>query len=145
MRALLDVNFLVALFDRVHIFHEAAHAWFAAHRQQGWASCPLTENGLVRVVSNPKYPGGRTTVQDALDRLAQFRSSGDHEFWPDSVSLCDRAAIDWAQLAGPGVLTDAYLLSLSTHRGGRLVTFDHRIPLAAVRAAREEHLVLVPA
>lgn len=143
MRALLDVNFLVALFDRAHIFHDAAHAWFEAHREQGWASCPLTENGFARVVSSPSYPGGKTTVLDALERLGRFRSSAEHEFWPDSCSLCDRSAIDWTRLPGPGALTDVYLLALAVQRGGYLVTFDLRIPHAAVRGVRDEHLVVV--
>ena len=89
MVALLDVNVLVALFDPVHAHHELAHQWFDRNRQSGWASCPLTENGLVRVISNSAYPGRRTTPQDAIERLTRFRESGDHAFWPDSASLCD--------------------------------------------------------
>jgi predicted nucleic acid-binding protein len=66
---LLDVNVLVALFDPVHVHHEAAHKWFGQNRKSGWATCPLTENGMVRVLSNPAYPGRRTTVHDAIRRL----------------------------------------------------------------------------
>ncbi len=88
MTALLDVNVLVALFDPMHAHHEAAHEWFAENRRDGWATCPLTENGLVRILSNPKYPGRMTTVGDAIARLGNFRESGDHTFWQDSVSIC---------------------------------------------------------
>jgi len=65
MIALLDVNVLVALFDPNHTLHEPAHRWFETERESGWATCPITENGLVRVLSNPKYPGRQTTVRDA--------------------------------------------------------------------------------
>ena len=80
---LLDVNVLVALFDPSHIHHEAAHAWFGPRREEGWATCPLTENGMVRVLSNPAYPGRRTTVADAVSRLTAFAASGHRKFWPD--------------------------------------------------------------
>ena len=90
MIALFDVNVLVALFDPDHVHHRSAHDWLAANREAGWATCPLTENGLVRILSNPTYSGRRTTIEDAVDRLEAFRASGDHRFWPDTVSLCQR-------------------------------------------------------
>ncbi len=74
------MNVLVALFDPAHIHHDAAHDWFGAHREDGWATCPLTENGFVRVLSNPAYPGRRTTVADAVDRLGRLARSGGHTF-----------------------------------------------------------------
>lgn len=80
MTALLDVNFLVALFDPMHLHHEAAHEWFGRNRGGGWATCPLTENGFVRVVSNPRYPGRGTSTRDAIARLAEIRRSADHVF-----------------------------------------------------------------
>src|SRR4051812_38398888 len=88
MKALLDVNFLVALFDPMHVHHEAAHEWFGRNRGEGWVTCPLTENGFVRVVSNPRYPGRGTSTRDAIARLTEIRQSPDHVFWPDSVSVC---------------------------------------------------------
>lgn len=72
MVALLDVNVLVALFDPAHVHHDAAHAWFGEHCAQGWATCALTENGLVRVLSNPAYPGRRTSL-DAYARIKRAR------------------------------------------------------------------------
>jgi toxin-antitoxin system PIN domain toxin len=140
---LLDVNVLVALFDPVHTHHEAAHEWFEPNRQSGWATCPLTENGFVRVISNPSYPGRRTTVQDALQRLTSFRDSGDHTFWTDSASLCDVLLIRPANLLGHRQLTDVYLLALAVTNGGRLATFDQRISLAAVNGAEPGHLAFL--
>ncbi len=141
MAALLDVNVLVALFDPVHAHHEAAHEWFGQNRKRGWATCPLTENGTVRVLSNPAYPGRRTTVRDAIRRLDDFLESGDHTFWPDSVSLCDENLIRPDHLLGHRQLTDVYLLALAVTNGGWLVTFDRNFPLAAVEGAEADHLV----
>ncbi len=144
MIALLDVNVLVALFDPMHANHEAAHQWFAESRRQGWATCPLTENGLVRVLSNPRYPGRMTTIGDAITRLVSFRESGHHNFWPDSVSLCDEAVLP-AHVQGYRQLTDVYLLALAVMNEGRLATFDRGVPLSSVDGAGDDHLVLLGA
>jgi hypothetical protein len=102
----------------------------------------LTENGLVRVVSSPAYPGRGTTVSDALSRLARFRRSGHHVFWEDAVSLCDPGRIEPAHIAGSRQVTDAYLLALAVAMGGRLVSFDRKIALTSVRGAETQHLVV---
>jgi hypothetical protein len=143
MVALLDVNVLVALFDPAHGHHEAAHRWFGDNRYDGWATCPLTENGLVRVLSNPAYPGRRTTVGDALERLRLFRASGNHVFWTDSVTLCDESLFDTRHLAGHRQLTDVYLLGLAVKNKGRLTTFDGRISPHAVAEAEPANLAII--
>lgn len=141
MLALLDVNVLVALFDPDHVHHDPAHAWLAENRGAGWATCPLTENGLVRILSNPSYSGRRTTVQDAVDRLAAFRTSGGHAFWTDSVSLCQEGLFIFPHVSGHHQLTDVYLLALAVQHGGRLATFDRRIRPDAVAGAGPDHLI----
>lgn len=143
MVALLDVNVLVALFDPDHVHHQLAHDWLAENRGQGWATCPLTENGLVRILSNPAYSGRRTTVQDAVDRLGAFRASGDHAFWPDAVSLCDEGRFVFPHVGGHRQLTDAYLLALAVQNEGRLATFDRGIRPAAVAGAAAANLALL--
>jgi toxin-antitoxin system PIN domain toxin len=90
---LLDVSVLVALFDPAHLHHDAAHAWFEVKREGGWATCPLPENGFGRVLSNPACAGRRTTVADAVARMARFTASGHHTFWADERSLLDRSVI----------------------------------------------------
>lgn len=143
MIALLDVDVLVALFDPAHLHHEIAHAWLGAHRADGWATCPITENGFARAVSHPAYPGRRVTVQDALERLGAFADAGDHHFWPDSTSLRRRSRIDTGLLDGHDRVQGAYLLLLAVQNEGRLVTFDAGVPLAAVpQAAPEQRVVL---
>lgn len=143
MSALLDVNVLVALFDPAHIHHDVAHDWFGACREGGWSTCPLTENGLIRVLSNPAYPGRRTTVADAGDRLKRLTDSGGHSFWPDHVSVLDDAVIERGRLSGHRQITDAYLLALAVANGGCVVTFDRGLPLRAVHGAWAEHVVVL--
>lgn len=140
---LLDVNVLVALFDPAHLHHEPAHAWFGAQRGSGWATCPITQNGFLRVLSNPAYPGRRTTVADAAERLGRFLASGGHEFWPDDVSLLDGEAVSPAHLSGHREITDAYLLALAVRRAGRLATFDRHVRVAAVPGAGPDHVAVI--
>ena len=125
MTFLLDVNFLVALFDRLHVNHEAAHHWFERKGRASWATCPITENGFLRVVTNPAYPTVIATPLEAMDHLARFCSTGAHVFWPDDISLL--YALDNGQkrrLTGHGRITDFYLSALAQHHRGRLATFD---------------------
>jgi toxin-antitoxin system PIN domain toxin len=143
--ALLDVNVLVALFDPDHAHHEPAHRWFADQRLIGWATCPLTENGLLRVLSHPAYPRAAERPEPVLDRLRTFCGSGGHQFWPDEVSLRDAGLFAAGAPLGHRQVTDLYLLGLAVRRKGCLGTFDRAIPLARVRAAKAENLALIPA
>jgi toxin-antitoxin system PIN domain toxin len=128
---LLDVNVLLSLVDPRHVHHGAAHRWFAAVGRSAWATCPITENGLVHILSQPRYPNRPGDASTTLEILRRLCAGDGHQFWPADVSLRDvvlpDAAITHAQL------TDAYLLGLAAHRGGRLATFDGRVPTAAVR------------
>jgi len=141
--ALLDVNVLVALFDPDHVHHDLAHDWFADHRAAGWATCAVTENGFLRVVSNPAYQAEVPRPVAALEQLRRFCASGRHHFWGEPVSLRDDRLFDLALARGHRQLTDIYLLGLAKHRGGRLATFDRTIPLAAVRGARPDTLAVI--
>jgi toxin-antitoxin system PIN domain toxin len=145
MVALLDVNVLVALFDPTHVHHEAAHEWFGPTRNRGWATCPITELGLIRVLSNPVYSGRRTTALDARHRLAQFAGSGQHYFWPDTVSLRDDDVFDLASMMGHRQLTDLYLLGTAVANRGVLATFDRGIARACVKSATTEHVIVIGA
>jgi len=140
MRSLLDVNVLIALLDADHSLHAPAMAWFAEHARQGWASCPITQNGCLRIMSHPGYPNA-PPVRTVLDRLSAATATELHEFWADDVSVLDDRLFDPARILGPRQITDLYLLSLATRRGGRLVTFDAAIPLRAVHGATARNLV----
>lgn len=141
--ALLDVNLLIALFDPDHVHHEPAHLWFGAHKTTGWATCPLTENGLVRILSNPSYSPAAERPAKIAERLRALCASGHHLFWPDDVSLRDSRRFDLA--VGHRKLTDVYLLALAVAHEGRLATFDRSIPLRAVSGAAAKHLVVIDA
>lgn len=128
MTALPDVNVLVALFDARHVNHEAAHRWFGAAGAADWATCSITENGCVRVLSNPAYPTVSATPVEVLRRLAQFCGSAGHRFWADDAPLRESLDDDAkARLLGCRQLTDMHLAALAARRGGRLVTFDGRL------------------
>jgi uncharacterized protein len=139
--ALLDVNVLVALFDAGHVHHEAAHDWFADNRKNGWATCPMTENGFVRVLANPKS-GVTERAPAILQRLRTFCASGDHQFWPDTLSLRDDC-FNLSVAQGHRQLTDIYLLGLAAKMNGVLATFDRSIPLEAVRTADADTLAMI--
>ena len=140
MRALLDVNVLIALLDAEHASHQAAVNWYGAHAASGWASCPLTQNGCVRIMSTPSYPGA-TSALDIADRLRAATKLKAHEFWPDDISLLNEDLVDITRIHGPRQLTDAYLLALAVKHGGRLVTFDGGVAMSAVVGAKPRHLV----
>ncbi len=144
MRALLDVNVLIALLDPDHVFHERAHAWWGANLKWGWASCPLTENGVVRIMSNPDYSGGaHFTPGDLISRLRTFARRTAHEFWPDDISVRDATIFAAERIHGSRQITDLYLLALAARHNGRLATFDGGIPVSAVLGAKAENLCAV--
>ena len=78
--ALLDINVWPAMTDPGHAAHTAAHEWFGREADNGWASCALTQNGFVRLISNPKYPNA-VSPREALALLARGTAVPQHEFW----------------------------------------------------------------
>jgi len=142
MRALLDVNVLLALFDADHVDHVRAWDWLTSEIGDGWASCPLTENGFVRIISQPRYPNPIGAAQ-AIGLLARATATVHHEFWPADLSLLDSGSVLPDRVHGPKQVTDLYLLALAVARGGRFVTFDSAVPRSAVPGARSEHMVIL--
>ena len=142
MRSLLDVNVLIALMDSNHSSHRRAMAWLGDHGADGWASCPITQNGCIRIISHPGYPNTQSVRNIAL-RLQTATRDAVHEFWADDVSLLDDRVIDTRRVHGPRQLTDVYLLALAVQHGGRFVTFDASIALAAARNASPAHLLVL--
>jgi toxin-antitoxin system PIN domain toxin len=142
VRALLDVNVLIALFDAAHVHHRIAGEWLGANIGNGWASCPLTQNGCLRILSQPRYPNA-VPLAEAAARLSEATKHKAHQFWPDEISLLDTGAVHWDRVLSGTLLTDAYLLGLAVRQGGRLVTFDRAVPLAAIPGAKAEHLLLL--
>jgi uncharacterized protein len=117
MRLLLDINLLLALLDHAHAHHQRARSWFQAYYHLGWASCPLTQNGFVRIISQPSYPKSITPAH-AISSLARATADPGHEFWPADISLLDSTVVDPTHLLGPRQVTDSYLLALAVQRVG---------------------------
>ncbi len=141
MRALLDVNVLIALLDAGHIHHHLASTWLEREIHQGWASCPITQNGCIRIMSQPAYPGAHRATEVAT-RLSEAAASH-HVFWPADISLLDSQWFDWPSILGHRQITDVYLLALAVKHNGRFVTFDQRITLQAVSGATEQNLFVL--
>ncbi|MGK7295517.1 MAG: TA system VapC family ribonuclease toxin [Candidatus Wenzhouxiangella sp. M2_3B_020] len=143
MRALLDINVLIALLDAQHVHHEAASEWLRGRvAGDGWASCPLTQNGVVRIMSQPAYPGAQPVARVAA-RLTEATETRWHAFWPDDVSLLEAGIVDWQRVLASRQVTDVYLLALAARHQGRFVTLDRRIDPGAVAAAGPEHLEII--
>lgn len=140
--ALLDVNVLVALFDPFHVHHETAHQWFRSLRGEKWATCPLTINGCVRIMSQPGFKQDPMTPAEVAVTLHSLFDQH-HDFWTDSISILDDTIFSLEELHSGRQLTDVYLLGLAVRRGGHLVTFDRSIPWRAVKGAKVSHLKIL--
>jgi hypothetical protein len=124
---LLDTNLLIALLWPSHEQHALAVKWFARHRGQGWATCPITQSGFVRIVSNPAFSRDAVQPREAVQVLSANTAAKDHQFWPDEVPLATAVAFAGVRLMGHQQVTDAYLLGLAISCGGMLATLDKRI------------------
>lgn len=142
MTFLLDVNVLIALLDPAHIQHEPAHAWFADHGQRAWATCPLTENGVLRIVGHSRYPNSPGTPAAVIPVLRGLCALPGHTFWPDNLSILNSDKLDTTRLLSSGQVTDSYLLALAAAHLGQLATFDRRLVTEAVHGGAQ-HLHLI--
>jgi toxin-antitoxin system PIN domain toxin len=142
MRALLDVNVLIALLDAGHVHHTLANDWLAREIGEGWASCPITQNGCLRIMSQPAYPDP-LPVGEVAARLREATLDVSHAFWPADLNLLADKIINWQNILGHSQLTDAYLLALAVKNNGLFVTFDKRISINAVTGASTDHLAVI--
>jgi len=142
VRSLLDVSVLLALFDSLHVQNSIAKEWWRKNKDVGWASCPLTQNGFLRIVSQARY-SNVISIDTAIALLAAQITDSDHEFWPDDISLIETERFNRDRILGPKQITDIYLLALALRNGGRLVTLDRSISVASVGNATEENLVVL--
>jgi predicted nucleic acid-binding protein len=143
VRHLLDVNVWVALLDEAHVHNAAALAFMQGRRLQ-IATCPLVENGVIRVLNLPGYSSlGPVGFGRVRAKLQEICAGMDHEFWPDSVSLRNDKSINWSRVLGHNQITDVYLLALATARHGCLVTLDHRVALSTVVGATGKNMLLL--
>lgn len=136
MTFLLDVNVLIALIDPSHVGHDAAHRWFGEEGRVDWATCPLTENGVIRIVGHPKYPNTPGSPATVAAIVTQLRALPGHVFWPDDISLVGADHVDTTRVLTSAQVTDSYLLALAVTHGGRLATFDRRLSAKAVTGGK---------
>lgn len=142
MTYLLDVNVLIALIDPAHVQHDAAHDWFAKLGKKSWATCPLTENGVMRIIGHPRYPNSPGTPAAVTQLMTGLCVLPGHKFWPDDISLLDAGKIDASRILSSAQVTDSYLLALACTHGGKLATFDRRLVVDAVRGGvKALHLI----
>ena len=132
MTFLLDVNVLIALLDPAHLQHDMAHEWFAAAGKKAWASCPITENAVLRIVGDSRYPNSPGTPAAVAELLAGLLSLPGHAFWAGDISLFDNGKVDQSRLLNSKQVTGSYLLALACAHGGQLATFDRRLVASAV-------------
>lgn len=142
MTFLLDVNVLIALIDPDHAGHDAAYHWFEVHGAPSWSTCPLTENGVIRIVSHTKYPGTPMSTAAVTAILTRLTALPGHIFWPDDISLTTAAHLDPTKILTAAQVTDTYLLALAIAHGGHLATFDRRLATTAVKGGKAAlHLI----
>jgi uncharacterized protein len=138
---LLDINVLIALCDPNHIDHQRVAVWFAEIGGKSWVSCPITENGFIRILSNPHYPGLSGNVSVATKLLQALRRQKGHQFWPDDYSIVD-GTIVLGRLAGHKQITNLYLLGLAVRRKARFTSLDRHIPAELVQGGAEAYEVV---
>ena len=143
MTALLDVNVLIALAWPNHVHHDAARSWFTERRRSGWATCPLTEAGFVRVSCNPSAVQRTVAPREAIALLRKLRRLDAHSFWPLERSMVELPNEILARLQGYRQVTDAVLLAAAMRRGGELATFDTGLA-SLVTATGRPSICLIP-
>lgn len=142
---LLDVNVLIALTWPTHVHHVAARRWFDRESRDGWATCPVTQLGFVRVSSNPSTIRDAVRPAEAVAMLERLKALPGHYFWADEVAVTLAGPFASLSLVGHRQVTDAYLLALAQHHGGKLATLDRGVPeLIAEHDARSEWVELIP-
>ena len=130
------------MIDPAHIQHDRAHEWFAVSGRKAWATCPLTENGVLRIVGHARYPNSPGTPAAVADLLTGLCRLPGHDFWPDDITLLDPGRVDASRILDSAQVTDSYLLALAGAHGGQLATFDQRLVTdAVVNGAHALHLI----
>jgi uncharacterized protein len=143
MTYLLDVNVLLALSWPGHKFHRTAQQWFARNATRGWATCPMVEAGFIRIITNPAFSPKAVSPKEALQALAISTKHPAHHFWPDDIPIADALA-KFDPIGGHQHVTDAYLLGLAIHHGGKLATLDRRlIAILGLGSAKRESVEIL--
>lgn len=145
MIALLDINVLVALAWPNHVHHSSARKWFREQREAGWATCPTTENGFIRISSNARIMPEARSPREAALFLRDLTKLKGHVFWPEETSMLDNRWIPLEKIHTYRQVTDAHLLSLAIRNKGFLSTFDRGIlGLLPKNSKAEDNICMIP-
>lgn len=144
MTNLLDVNVLVAMAWPTHEAHGKVLNWLREHAREGWATCPVTQIAFVRLLSNPQFSPDALRPEEALTLLEANLAHPAHRFWPDAISFAEAIRSFEGKLQGHRQVTDAYLLGLTLHHKGRLVTLDRGIAqLVPAKSSLRQRIELI--
>jgi toxin-antitoxin system PIN domain toxin len=143
LTSLLDVNLLVALAWPNHVHHEVALDWFKKHQRQGWATCPVTQSGFIRVSSNRALIPEARTPEEAAALLREIVDLSGHEFWADDIALVGSPFVDMSKVHGFRQVTDAHLLALAIRHSGRLATLDRSVRVLAPAGSDPDEVVVM--
>jgi hypothetical protein len=141
---LLDVNVMLAWLWPGHEAHRIAFSWMMAHGRESWATCPITEMGFLRIITNPSFSPHVPEWSEAIDILRRHTEGNrHHSFWPDTLTLdaVDRQLGD--RIKGAGQVTDAYLLALAMRHQGKMVTLDYKMKALAPEGSAEADALLI--
>jgi uncharacterized protein len=140
-KSLLDVNCLIALFDFPHASHAIVRDWFLGSAHRGWLTCPLTENGCVRIMSSKGYARQKPAIA-VVENLREAFNDPSHDFIADDFSITSGG---WSEpsLLTSAQITDLYLLKLAINNNARLITLDKRIQYSVVEGAKPDDLVIL--
>lgn len=138
---LLDVNVLVALTWPTHVHHGAARYWFDQCSAAGWATCPITQLGFVRLSSNTRIIRDAVSPRDAVAMLKRLTALPGHEFWGGELPLSTTGPFASLAFVGHRQVTDAYLLALAQRKDEKLATLDRGVAeLIADHGQREQRI-----
>lgn len=138
-----DVNVLIALTWPTHVHHAQARRWFDRQARSGWATCPITQLAFVRLSSNAKIIRDAVSPREAVAMLRRLVEQPGHVFWPDEPQIESAGPFASLSLVGHRQVTDAYLLSLTRHRKGKLATLDRGLPELIARREERQRWVEV--
>lgn len=140
---LVDVNILIALAWPSQEHHRIVSDWFASAAENGWATCPLTQCGFVRISSNPKFIPNAVSPLEAVSLLREMTSHRKHSFWPDAMQIMDAEYFGRFNITGHRQITDAYLLGLTILNGGKFVTLDRGVASLVKSSTDRAHVVII--
>ena len=142
-RYLLDVSVIIALFDNIHVHHAVAREWFERETENNlWATCPLVENGVIRILSNPAYPDVTHSLEEIIEILDHLKTHPNHQFFEDNISITDPSYLKADKIRHSKHVTDSYLIALAKHHHAKFVTLDRRINTEAVEGVEDSLIIL---